>query len=166
MAEGYTWEPCTAAHLAEGRLLARDLRYLKPQAQLPPSWRELQVSRLAGHRGPASVIMSAIIVPSRVRHILIRLCSHPGPLLRVNEHFQPRVLPQEKKIPCQDSAVWVLLSFHSFLGTHPPRAGSPEAFLIQYLSLALVLPWTTSPLLIPRREGVPPCVPPRPAREC
>lgn len=64
MVEGYAWEPRTAAHPGEGRLLARDLCYLKQQAQLPPSWRELQIFHLAGHRGPASVVMSAIIVPS------------------------------------------------------------------------------------------------------
>ena len=108
-----------------GGLLAWDLCYLKPQTQLPPSCSELQIFHLAGHRGSAAVIMSAIIVPWGARGIVIQLCTYPRPLLRVEDRHQ---------LLLEGAPLSELLSlgtsFHSFRGIHTLRAESLEAFCI------------------------------------
>lgn len=102
-----------------GGLLAWDLCYLKPQTQLPPSCSELQISHLAGRRGSAAVIMSAIIVPWGARGIVIQLCAYPGPLLLVED--RPQLLLEGAPLSELRS---LGTSFHSFRGIHTLGAES------------------------------------------
>lgn len=135
-----------------GGLLAWDLCYLKPQTQLPSSCSELQIFHLAGHRGSAAVIMSAIIVPWGACGIVIQLCTYPGPLLRVEDR------PQSGH------------KFSFFLGnSYSPSRVSWKRFVFIKCPLTPVLPWTTSPLPMPRREKPLLCVHipcPDPAWQC
>lgn len=125
-----------------GGLLAWDLCYLKPQTQLPPSCSELQIFHLAGHRGSAAVIMSAIIVPWGARGIVIQLCTYPRPLLRVEDRHQ---------LLCQNSSVWAQV-FILFGALVLSEQSLWKRFVFIKCPLTPVLSWTPSPLPMPRRE--------------